>query len=155
MRADIIGVLEAWDALDMANQPDPERAKIDAKAATDFGRVAAQSAILINGGAATAILALIGSITRDLSGAKALLPLIPVPLTIYALGVLSAACALLPMSMALDCYMTKWEQGGEKGEDWGKRGENRWHIGLAFVAAALLCFIVATTYVACVLAHLD
>jgi hypothetical protein len=137
----------------MNDQQHHERAKIDAKASTDFGRAAAQSAILINGGAATAILALVGSIARDAGTAKTFLPLIPVPLTIYALGVLFAACALFPMSRSLELYMTKWEQGGKS--EWGERGERFWHIGLALIAAALLCFIIASIDVAYVLGHTD
>jgi hypothetical protein len=137
----------------MIDQQHLERAKIDAKAATDLVRAGAQTAILINGGAATAILALVGSIAHDTGAGKTVLPLISFPLTIYALGVLFAACAFLPMSRALEWYMTNWEHGGKS--EFGIRGERFWHVGLALIAAALFCFIFASIYVAYILGHIE
>ncbi len=137
----------------MTKQQDHERARDDAKTSNDFGRIGAQSAILINGGAATAILALVGSIAHDPAAGKIVLPLIPVPLTIYALGVFFATCALVVMSMSIESFMYSWMAEGGEGPA-GRRGGRLWKIGLGLIAIALLCFIISSIYVAYLLGHI-
>jgi hypothetical protein len=60
----------------MVSEHRNEWAKSDAKTSNDFARIGAQSAILINGGAAAATLAFVGSVAKDASVAKGLIPLL-------------------------------------------------------------------------------
>jgi hypothetical protein len=128
----------------VSQQQKHERAKDDARTSNDFARVGAQSTILINGGAATAVLAFIGSMVRDSQVAKIVLPLLPIPLFSYSLGVFFAAASLIVMSKSIEYYMMHWMDGA----DWGPRGTKLWWASLVLVALGLLCFIGASTYLA-------
>jgi hypothetical protein len=140
----MIGRVEA-----MVRQQNHERAKDDAKTSNDFARVAAQSAILINGGAASATLAFIGSLARD-SHVKVVLSILPLPLFIYSLGVFFAAASLLFMSKSIESYMMEWMGG----EGWGDQGTKLWWVALALVTLGLMCFLAASGYLAYNLAAL-
>jgi hypothetical protein len=130
----------------MIDQQSHERAKDDAKTANDLARVAAQSTILINGGAATATLAFIGSMARDGQLAKVVLPLLPIPLCVYALGVFFAAASLLVMSKSIETYQTVWEGEGEPNR--ALLATKLWWAALALVALGLISFIGASGYLA-------
>jgi hypothetical protein len=135
----------------MVGQQHHERARDDAKTSNDFARIGAQSAILINGGAATATLALVGSMARESTIAQIVLPLIPIPLVIYATGVFFAAISLLVMSRSIESYMMYWM--GTDGQ-WERWGEKLWWCGLVLIALALLCFLIASIYLAWTISHI-
>ena len=133
----------------MVTQQEHERARDDAKISNDLARMGAQSAILINGGAATAILAFMGSISRDNQIAKAILPLFPIPLFSYAVGVFCAAMSLLVMSRSIESYMM-WHLGEKSREPHATR---LWNLGLGLVTLGLVCFAGASAYLAVGLAR--
>ena len=129
----------------LSKQEHHERAKDDARTSNEFGRGAAQATILINGGAATAILAFLSSVIRDGgSTAKSILPLIPVALVAYALGVFLGAIALAVGSRSIERWM-EFHEGDE-----GKAGvaDRLWRTTLWLIGLGLVCFLVASVYLA-------
>lgn len=136
----------------MVSQQQHERAKDDAKTSNEFARVGAQSAILINGGAATATLALIGSMVRDTQIASIVLPLVPGPLAVYTTGVFFAAMSLVIMSRSIESFMMEWM--GERG-GWGTWGKRLWLMALLLIALSLFCFLGASVYLAYAIGHIS
>src|SRR4029077_259242 len=81
------------------------RSHQDSHDTTEHARAAAQAAILINGGAATAILAFIskeGTIARVLDVAA-------ISLSLYALGVFFGAMTMLALANTAGHWNTYWE----------------------------------------------
>ena len=119
-----------------------ERAREDAKTSNDFGRVGAQAAILINGGAATAILAFL-SHTGEISAGRDFLAAAPYALIIYSVGVFLSAASLPVSSKAIEYWMLYWNGEGD-----GTRGNLLWNLALGLIAAALLSFLVGSVFLA-------
>src|SRR5580704_2839826 len=91
----------------MDENPNAIRAREDAKDANTAARTAGQSAMLINGGAATAILAFI---SKDGGVGQAIMNTAAICLGIYALGVCCGAFALVTLGYAIDWLSFSWEK---------------------------------------------
>lgn len=115
-----------------------ERSHRDANASNDMGRAAAQAAILINGGAATAILAYLskefGPVVWCLIG--------------YALGVGAGAVMMYFRHRALEEYHLRWQYEAypvpdhrpqdhlAKGMMWSRRGNKAFWAAIVFFGIA-------------------
>lgn len=87
-----------------------ERSNQDAEQSNDNSRAAAQAAILINGGAASAVLAFLSaSISKDKFDIG-ILSYAAIALGVYALGVAFAALMILCMNHALKHWNKSWQQ---------------------------------------------
>jgi hypothetical protein len=121
-----------------------ERARDDARMANHFGRSGMQACILINGGAATALLAY-----SHAGGAIAMAPtsllrlVIPLALTLYAGGVFLGASAFMNASEALSQWMLSHEGRGSSAS-----GDELWSSARSFVFWGLRCFAAASIIVA-------
>lgn len=111
----------------MTELPTPEmrhdRSLQDAKTSNDLARAASQAVILINGAAATALLAY--------AGAKGVPRFVTLPwaLLCYALGVFSGALMMILLSLALEKWMIGWfpETGDRVRSKLHNRAEKLWH----------------------------
>jgi len=81
-----------------------ERSHNDAYVGNENGRATAQAAILINGGAATAVLAFLAKDKID----QVVLYFAPLSLVIYAVGVVFGAWMMHLMTDALDLWTVYW-----------------------------------------------
>src|SRR5690348_13692561 len=81
-----------------------ERSKLDAQISNENMRAAAQAAILINGGAATAVLAFLAK--EKIS--DYLMMWVPLVLPGYAFGVAFAAFVVVFSGLALEGYAKSW-----------------------------------------------
>jgi hypothetical protein len=124
-----------------------ERAGKDLDASSEGARTATQSAILINGGAATAILAYLAKDT-----APQLMNAAAVSLFFYAAGVFCAAWSMWSSSQASAKFGYYWGavvDGNDAGkrEHW-KSGQDLlwWHRYTFF--ASIACFIIASGWIA-------
>jgi hypothetical protein len=123
-----------------------ERAKEDSKDANERASAAARSAILINGGAATATLAFLSNVAKDAGSlAKSILLLMPIPLSVYACGVFAGSVALLALARSLGFYKLGWENPGH---DWPARGVRYWWAAFGLICLGLICFLGASLYLA-------
>jgi len=119
-----------------------ERAKEDAKISNDFARVAAQTAILSNGGAATAILAFLATIFDSGDGtANAIVSAVPTTLGLYALGVFFGVASLLIALWSIERYMLAWRGEGEK---YWKHGDISWRAVLILIGLSSIMFLGAS-----------
>lgn len=84
-----------------------ERSHKDAAVANDHGRAAGQALILINGGAATATIALLAAV-KDSPALKSLIAAAPMSLIGYAVGAACGALMMYCMNRALDNWNTYW-----------------------------------------------
>jgi hypothetical protein len=140
--------------LDMPNQApagdfEIERSNQAAKAANDNSRLMAQSALLINGGAATAIIALLTKEKVDPNILKA----VPWALGFYTLGVVFGSCTLYYMTECLDRWNEFWEfyarQGNKDDRDRAERvAECTWHKVQRFFVASIISFAVGSACMA-------
>lgn len=119
-----------------------ERAREDAKTSNDFARVGAQASLIINGGAATAVLAFL-SHTGEIPAAKNFVVAAPFALIIYSLGVFLTAASLLVSSKAIEYWMLFWD--GDSDGTWGNR---LWNVALVLVGTALFCFLGGSVFLA-------
>jgi hypothetical protein len=127
----------------MDESPAAIRAREDAKDANTAARTAGQSAMLINGGAATAILAFI---SKDGGVGQAVMQTAAVCLSVYALGVCCGAFALVTLGYAIDWLSLSWEREAPK-DSYTK--SSRWaKISNATCIVALLCFLIASFWLA-------
>ena len=133
----------------MVTRQDDEHGRDDAKTSNDLARVAAQSAIIINGGAASATLAFVSSLARD-GQVKTVAAILPWPLFLYSLGVFLAALSLLIMSKAVEIYMNNWL--GDRTHI--KLAGPLWWAALYLVGFGLVCFLGASSFIAYKLATL-
>ena len=127
-----------------------ERSNQNGRASSETGRVAAQTTILLNGGAATAILALFGRVP---------LPGFVVPvlcLSLYAVGVMVGAWMVHCQTEMLDRRSEFWQAHflPEKKKDrdrFDKESKKWWSRMHAALGVSLACFAVATIGLAFVL----
>lgn len=122
------------------------RAHQDTKDANALGRAAAQAAMVINGGAATASLAFIS----NPSNAYRVSDVIGYALGGYALGVSFGAATLLTLTYFLDFCAEYWEN-----ERFGSSSQKsdtfsyRWAtISTALCLGALACFVISSVVLA-------
>jgi hypothetical protein len=95
---------DGWDSDNQRRKFAEKRSDDDARFSNENIRATSQAVILINGGAATAILAFL---------AKSDIPSVvqwtaPFCLMGYALGVLLGACSMYFSTRSLDCYQLYW-----------------------------------------------
>lgn len=125
----------------MTEMPTPqmrhERSLQDAKTSNDLAKAAAQATILINGAAATALLAYAASIAKGGTGLWTL----PWALGAYALGVFWGALMMISLSLAVEGWMIRWfpETGARDAEiedaralKWWRRCRASFTLGMAF-----------------------
>jgi hypothetical protein len=126
---------------------DAERANQDIQSANDSARSAIQAAILINGGAATAILAYLSKDTHSAIAHAAAWSL-----GIYAIGVLCAALSLWCQTEALASFGHYRESKiGERtadAETWFKKGEDWLRRHWTWFGLSVLCFICSSVWMA-------
>jgi hypothetical protein len=124
------------------------------KIAYDFQKVTAQSCLLINGGAATAVLALLAKDKID----PALLKTVPWCLALYAVGVAASAVMMFCAMMLAEKWNYFWyhfaytadEARGRANEK--KAGGWQKMVRASFVSA-MLCFLAASLILATALAY--
>jgi hypothetical protein len=126
----------------------PEARHKDTQAANDAGRAATQSAILINGGAATAVLAYLAKESIPSPILRAVL----LSLVIYAFGVAFAAGSMWCSAHASGAFGLTWQHvldKNAKGEKQSWENANKW-LGRhrAFFAVSIALFLVASCVVA-------
>ena len=131
------------------------RSHRDAEASNETGRATAQAAILINGGAATAVLAYLSKDTLD----AVTLRWVPLSLAGYGLGVLFGAVMLFFIKHALDAYNVRWRliafpTSGENEELQRRVAYARWLNAHRCFAASMFFFIASSLLMAWTLAHL-
>jgi|ERR1041385_3094985 ABC-type Fe3+-siderophore transport system permease subunit len=140
---------EEWDSDNQRRQFAEARSHQDAKISNDNARAAGQAAILINGGAATAILAYLAK--ENSSG-----PLVHVAslcLGGYALGVLLGALYMLCIVFGVDWWNSYWESKalhyGKKSESVSLQNATWWDKAATyFFSASMACFISSSFAVA-------
>jgi hypothetical protein len=129
-----------------------DRSSKDTQAANDGARAAAQSTILINGGAATAILAYL---SKDSYPDPSILSAASVSLIFYALGVLCGAVSMWYASQALAEFALSWEMvlyddddSKKAKEDYRKKGDDLVSRHRRFFGASVASFLIATGVIA-------
>jgi hypothetical protein len=119
------------------------------KISHDFQKVTAQSCLLINGGAATAVLALLAKDKVDPS----LLKTVPWCLALYATGVAASAVMMFCAMMLAENWNYFWYHFAYTADEVRGRASERkaarWQrlVRTSFVAA-MLCFLVASLVLA-------
>jgi hypothetical protein len=130
-----------------------ERVRDEAKSSNRFLCVAAQSAILINGAAATAMLTFVSSAIRNkLPNLNLFFSRISYSIAGYSVGVLLAAASLITGSLAIDKFLTGHEgysnQSYKEGDKYFKRGHKFLRASFLLVAISLTIFGCASLYLA-------
>jgi hypothetical protein len=98
------GMTDPYDS-DLARQTFAvDRSQKDAESSTATARSTAQAAILINGGAATAVLAFLAKEKLD----PLVLKIASICLAGYALGVVVGACMMFCSVRSLEHYSSRW-----------------------------------------------
>jgi hypothetical protein len=117
----------------------------DAKTSNDFMRAAAQAAILINGGAATALLAFLGSNAASRLPAYAT----PVSLMLYAGGVFLAALSLVAGSKAIEKWMISHMSPARSKQEFADKADRAWkYQTTAPIIASLILFAISSAQLA-------
>jgi hypothetical protein len=128
-----------------------ERSHRDAASSNETARSTAQAVILINGGAATAVLAFLAK--GDLPGS--VLHTAAFCLALYAVGVLAGACMMFCTVRSLDYYALRWrleanpEQGADAtksralGQQWWKYMKRCFYVSAAAFIMSSLALAVA------------
>jgi hypothetical protein len=124
------------------------------KIAYDLCKVTAQSCLLMNGGAATAVLAFLAKDEVD----PTLYQAIPSALAGYGLGVAASALMLFSVMMNADYWNYYWYNlSYEEDEFTANQYEtvaNRWmKVIYAFFAISTICFVSASLFLACSLSR--
>jgi hypothetical protein len=132
-------------SLDIDQQLAMERSHQDARHSNEASRAAAQAVILINGGAATAILAYV---SKETSSPMLLFPA-AVALGGYGLGVVFGALMLFSRMKSVFWWMIQWERRALKFETphidrAAKRGMRWVSISNLSFGISILCFLSAT-----------
>jgi|ERR1700688_3205894 len=122
-----------------------DRCRDAATAANDNSRPMAQAALLINGAAATAVIAFL---TKDRIE-PVFLKMIPVCLVFYGLGVIAAAIAMYNMTESLDYWNAYWEKTayGESQREINKQfdlGERFWKRVQKLFYISIGCFVLGS-----------
>jgi cyanophycinase-like exopeptidase len=123
-----------------------ERSNQDAQSSNEHARTAAQSAILINGGAATAILAYFSKdgVSSMISSAVSL------ALALYAFGVVAGALMMFTRMYAAGQWAESWRSVsvGHFGDKFESQA-GRWvKASYVFFGCSILCFAVASSAMA-------
>lgn len=130
-----------------------QRGRDDAQTSNRFGHTAAQSAILVNGGAATALLAFLSSVIREQPGTattapffRVLIPVVLVALFFYGIGVFFAALSLPHASKSIENYMMGHDRFPKPNSTdlWDEAGR-QWNRFILLVKLSLWLFAVSTT----------
>jgi hypothetical protein len=126
-----------------------ERSHKASALAYDLCRVTAQACLLINGGAATAVLALLAKDKVD----PALFRTVPWCLVLYALGVTVSAAMMFCTMMMADHWNYFWYNiayaRDREAAEANEVTADRRHKGVyAFFGAAILCFIISSSILA-------
>lgn len=123
-----------------------ERSLQDAKTSNDLAKAAAQATILINGAAATALLAYAASVAK---GAHYLRTL-PWALSGYAIGVLFGAVMTIFLSLAIEKWMIRWfpETQEKQARIVEARAETLWRWSLIFFGLGMASFVIGSLLVA-------
>lgn len=132
-----------------------ERSHRAAAAANENSRLMAQSALLINGGAATAVIAFLSKEKIE----PVLLNYVPYSLGCYAGGVLFASLCAYFMTGSLDMWNEFWEfyarHGGKARRDlMEKRAEHSWRPAKVAYGLAIFCFLSGSVVLAAGLTQL-
>jgi hypothetical protein len=129
-----------------------ERSHRASDTAYDVAKTTAQSCLLINGGAATAVVALLSKDTLPVS----LLKTIPSSLALYVLGVAAAAVMLFCVMRMADQwnYFWYWMSHGDEPEARKAEAIAKWWHKFVYVAftISILFFLIASALLACTLA---
>jgi hypothetical protein len=130
-----------------------DRSKSAADAANANSRAMAQASVLINGAAATAVIALLSKERIDPVFLKAL----PTSLTYYAVGALLAWAGMFTMTECLDLFSTfREEQASGSPKRWRKyMAYGFWWTYRSLYAASALCFIIASVKLAIALSNMN
>ena len=123
-----------------------------AKAANENSRPMAQYALLINGAAASAIIAFLSKERIDTE----VLTMAPWSLIFYAIGVVFGVTAMFCMTESLDYYSNAWRftalaQSGADGQR--NRGDLFWWVVRVAVSASIVCFVIGSVVFAYALHH--
>jgi hypothetical protein len=148
------GAVEEPEAEEELDEFAVQRSHEASKFAYDSCKVIAQSCLLINGGAATAVVALLSKDKVD----KALITWVPWGLVSYGLGVIFSAVMLFCVMMMADNWNYSWywrshganEKYADETEDaagWWRRG-----VFICFILP-ILCFAAGSSFVAYGLAY--
>jgi hypothetical protein len=154
-------IIELRIGMTMTEQPGPygnekfaaKRSHQDSSISNENIRAAAQAAVLINGGAATAVVAFLAKDKID----PYLLKMVPFALAGYAAGVFFGACMMFFSGLALNHWGLAWrsymvdKQNVSEVEEQSKKARN-WHckVQISFWAA-MLSFVFASIWLMCVL----
>jgi hypothetical protein len=150
----------AFHKVERAMAIDPQferdRASQDMKQANENARASGQAAVLINGGAATAILAYLSKDTGSAAShtASGLLSVAPWSLVFYAVGVICGAMVMWCHTWSLSRWGHYHEARADddfrgeysyktEGETWTGRGNRLFGISIGFFAAASLLMSLA------------
>jgi hypothetical protein len=131
-----------------------ERSQVDAESSNATARTTAQASILINGGAATAVLAFLAKEPLP----QSLIHVSAVCLALYSVGVLAGTCMMYCTVRSLDYYSLRWrleahpEPGADAkrnrtlGEKWWRSMKRCFYMSMAtfifssvILAGALFC----------------
>jgi hypothetical protein len=134
-----------------------ERSHRDAQVSSETARATAQAAILINGGAATAVLAFLskGDVARDLAKVEHTASWC---LAGYVLGVAFGALMMLCVARQLDEYHVHWRVLAQPG--WGNeypardRARRWWYAGHVAFAVSIALFVGSSWVIAWALAQM-
>jgi len=130
-----------------------ERSKTLSQTANEHSRAGAQACILINGGAATAVIAYLAKDKID----PAIVPDVTYSLAGYAVGVFAAAVMLLFATLCLERWTMYWlaRAGEGGGSDQFARSADRWWNAYIFAAIVTVAmFFGASIWLARVLARM-
>ena len=129
-----------------------ERSLQDAKTSNDLAKTAAQIIVLINGGAATAILAYASAIAKEGANAVPIFGLVRWALMGYAFGVLCGALMLICLAFAIEKWMIYWTPDNDNTERERKKIDRRaqmwWKTSLVCFGTAAASFFVSSILIA-------
>jgi hypothetical protein len=133
-------------ARDQLQQFRLDRSKNAASAANESSRLMAQATLLMNGGAATAVIAVLSKDKVD----PAFLRAIPESLWGYAAGLFFAFAGMFVMTECLDQFNKVWEEEASRTlfsvtEKWANR---LWHGYRVLFGISAICFIVSSLWLA-------
>jgi hypothetical protein len=123
-----------------------------AKAANENSRPMAQYALLINGAAASAVIAYLSKDRID----PTVLGIVPRALMLYAVGCVCGALAMFFMTESLDYWNGYWEdiaRGSDEADDDMNRGRLLWWVVRIAFWLSIACFVFASTVLAYALVH--
>ena len=131
-----------------------ERSHKDASVSNESIRSTANVVILINGGAATAILAYLAKDKLD----PHVLPGASLCLIGYVFGVFWGACMMYCSMRSLDDYQQYWRlvahpEGGRNAESCRESGYRWWKKLRGCFWLSMACFLISSGIVACMLSH--